>query len=957
MATLGAVRCQNRRMNQTAPAVPEAIQQISDRALARLKLAAPDPAHWSSAPGFEAALRQLAITSDFAIDTLCRQPELLQLLSQADPGPLPLPHLDPLHPSDWPTQLRRYRTAASTRLIWRDLLGLDDVDATLAGATRLAEDCLQLALAALEQEFASRHGVVRAVDGSAQQLVVFGLGKLGGGELNFSSDIDLVYAFPQNGESDGPRPLAGEEYFARLGQRLARLLDETTAEGFSHRVDLRLRPFGTAGRVALSFAGMDQYFQREGRDWERYAWIKARAVAGDIAAGEAWLETLRPFVYRRYLDFTALDGLREMKAAITAEVARKDRLDDIKRGPGGIREIEFLAQALQLIRGGREPALRERRLLPALHALVAGGQMAASDGDDLIQAYRFLRRVENRLQMLRDAQTHCLPNDPLDRARIAHGLGYADWEALLGALNEQRQRVGVEFGALLAPRQGQAAPDVLSNYWRVLPDGGSAEVLAEAGFADANGADQSLREFAQSLGVKSLSDSARARLDRVLPALLHAATRSPQPDAALRRVLGLLAAILRRTSYLALLDEQPSALNRLVNVLARSALLSERLVAFPLLLDELLDTRVAGPMPEAQEMHDACATALAIDDPEAALRALNEVRLALSFRMALAFHDGRQRAVDCTHQLALLADAVVVTVLQMAQADMRQAHGEIPGARFAIIGYGSLGGVELGFGSDLDLVFLYDSPAGVEDSNGPRPLDSGRWFARLAQKVMALLGAVTAAGRLYDIDVRLRPDGGKGALVSSLASYTEYQRERAWTWEHQALVRARGVAGDASLLADFSQVRNTTLSRPRDHDTLFGDVLKMRTRMRAELDRSDAGRLDLKQGPGGLVDLEFVLQTGVLSQAQHNPALCEPRETPYLIAALAAAGWLDGETAMALHAAHATLLDVGLTCTLDRRPRIAVPTPEIEAACAAITAAAVAQGLPFPASKGQELAT
>ncbi len=942
-------------MNQTAPAVPEAIQQISDRALARLKLAAPDPAHWSSAPGFEAALRQLAITSDFAIDTLCRQPELLQLLGQADPGPLPLPHLDPLHPSDWPTQLRRYRTAASTRLIWRDLLGLDDVDATLAGATRLAEDCLQLALAALEQEFASRHGVVRAADGSAQRLVVFGLGKLGGGELNFSSDIDLVYAFPQNGESDGPRPLAGEEYFARLGQRLARLLDETTAEGFSHRVDLRLRPFGTAGRVALSFAGMDQYFQREGRDWERYAWIKARAVAGDIAAGEAWLETLRPFVYRRYLDFTALDGLREMKAAITAEVARKDRLDDIKRGPGGIREIEFLAQALQLIRGGREPALRERRLLPALHALVAGGQMAASDGDDLIQAYRFLRRVENRLQMLRDAQTHCLPNDPLDRARIAHGLGYADWEALLGALNEQRQRVGVEFGALLAPRQGQAAPDVLSNYWRVLPDGGSAEVLAEAGFADANGADQSLREFAQSLGVKSLSDSARARLDRVLPALLHAATRSPQPDAALRRVLGLLVAILRRTSYLALLDEQPSALNRLVNVLARSALLSERLVAFPLLLDELLDTRVAGPMPEAQEMHDACATALAIDDPEAALRALNEVRLALSFRMALAFHDGRQRAVDCTHQLALLADAVVVTVLQMAQADMRQAHGEIPGARFAIIGYGSLGGVELGFGSDLDLVFLYDSPAGVEDSNGPRPLDSGRWFARLAQKVMALLGAVTAAGRLYDIDVRLRPDGGKGALVSSLASYTEYQRERAWIWEHQALVRARGVAGDASLLADFSQVRNTTLSRPRDHDTLFGDVLKMRTRMRAELDRSDAGRLDLKQGPGGLVDLEFVLQTGVLSQAQHNPALCEPRETPYLIAALAAAGWLDGETAMALHAAHATLLDVGLTCTLDRRPRIAVPTPEIEAACAAITAAAVAQGLPFPASKGQEL--
>ncbi|WP_254574540.1 bifunctional [glutamate--ammonia ligase]-adenylyl-L-tyrosine phosphorylase/[glutamate--ammonia-ligase] adenylyltransferase [Stenotrophomonas acidaminiphila] len=932
-------------MTFPTPDLPPPVAALLDRAIARLRLAAPDPAQWPQAPDFEAGLRRLALASDFAIDTLCRQPELL---AQLDAGaPLPLPVLDPLQPSAWPVQLRRYRAAASTRLVWRDVNGRDDVDATLRGATALAEDCLQLALAALEQEFAQRHGVVRADDGSAQRLVVFGLGKLGGGELNFSSDIDLVYAYPQAGESDGARPLAAEEYFARLGQRLARLLDETTADGFCHRVDLRLRPFGSAGRVALSFAGMDQYFQREGRDWERYAWIKARAVAGDIAAGEAWLETLRPFVYRRYLDFTALDGLREMKAAITAEVARSDRFDDIKRGPGGIREIEFLAQALQLIRGGREPALRERRLLPALQALVESGQMDAADGAALVHAYRFLRRLENRLQMLRDAQTHRLPADADDRLRIALGLGHADWDELLAALDQQRQCVGTEFAALLAPRRGQAAPDALSSYWRVLPDGGDAAVLAEAGFADATGADQSLREFAQSLGVKSLSDAARARLDRVLPALLHAATRSPQPDAALRRVLGLLQAILRRTSYLALLDEQPSALTRLVNVLARSALLSERLVAFPLLLDELLDTRVAGPLPEPQEMRDACAAALAIDDPEAALRALNEVRLALSFRMALAFHDGRQRAVDCTRQLAQLADAVVDTVLAMARADLAAAHGQVPGGRFAIIGYGSLGGLELGFGSDLDLVFLYDHPPVAEESDGRRPLESSRWFARLAQKVMALLSAVTAAGRLYDIDVRLRPDGGKGALVSSLASYTEYQRERAWTWEHQALVRARGVAGDAGLLADFEQVRGSTLGRARDADTLFGDVLKMRARMRAELDRSDAARLDLKQGAGGLVDLEFLLQTGVLAGAASDPALCGPRETPRLVDALAASGWLPPATATALHAAHATLLDAGLSCTLDRRPRITVPTPEIESACAAITAAAVAQGLPF----------
>jgi glutamate-ammonia-ligase adenylyltransferase len=937
-------------MPMPADAVPAALVPLVDRALARLALSLTDGGHWPPSADVLDQVRLLAITSDFAIDTLCRQPALLSHLAQPGCPPLPLPALDPQHPSDWPQRLRRYRTAASTRLIWRDLAGLDDVPATLAGATTLAEDCLGLGLAALEQEFAGRHGVVRAADGSAQQLVVFGLGKLGGGELNFSSDVDLVYAYPQGGESDGARPLAAEEYFARLGQRLAKLLDDTTVDGFSHRVDLRLRPFGSAGRVALSFAGMDQYFQREGRDWERYAWLKARAVAGDIAAGEAWLQTLRPFVYRRYLDFTALDGLREMKAAITAEVARREMFDDIKRGPGGIREIEFLAQALQLIRGGRDASLRERRLLHALPALVACGQMAAQDGADLLQAYAFLRRLENRLQMLRDAQTHALPADPTDRLRIAVGLGHADWDALVAALEVQRQRVATEFGALLAPRAGQAAPDALANYWRGLPDAGSAEVLASAGFHDAGGADQSLRDFAQSLGVRSLSDGARARLDRVLPALLHAATGSPHPDAALKRVLGLLQAILRRTSYLALLDEQPSALARLVDVLARSALLSERLAAYPLLLDELLDVRVSGPMPDAAAMQAECDAALAVDDPEAALRLLNETRLALSFRMAMATLDGRQRAVDTTRQLAELAQAVVVTVLAMAEADLRHVHGAIPGGRFAIIGYGSLGGLELGFGSDLDLVFLHDHPAGVDASDGARPLDPGRWYARLAQKVMALLGAVTAAGRLYDIDVRLRPDGGKGTLVSSLASYTEYQRERAWTWEHQALVRARGIAGDAGLLADFDTVRAQTLGRARDRDVLYADVVKMRGRMRTELDRSDAARLDLKQGAGGIVDLEFLLQTGVLDSAASHPQVLQPRDTPRLIDALADIAWLPGGTRQGLHAAHAALLDVGLACTLDRRPRLAAPTPALEDARIIISAACDAAGLPFQAA-------
>ncbi len=932
-------------MTQTVAPLPDALLPLVDRAMARLVATQGTQIPEELTP----FLRQLAVTSDFAIDTLCRQPTLLAHLAQPDCPPLPLPVLDPAQPGEWPGLLRRYRAAMSTRLVWRDLAGLDTVEQTLAGATLLAEHCLQRALEALEQEFATRHGVVRDEEGQAQRLVVFGLGKLGGGELNFSSDVDLVYAFTQRGESDGARPLAAEEYFARLGQRLAKLLDDTTADGFSHRVDLRLRPFGRAGRVALSFPAMDQYFQREGRDWERYAWLKARAVAGDIAAGEDWLTSLRPFVYRRYLDFTALDGLRDMKAAITAEVARRDMHDDIKRGAGGIREIEFLCQALQLIRAGREPVLRERRLLHALAALIDAGQIAADDGAALREAYLFLRRLENRLQMLRDAQTHVLPADPLERLRIAVGLGYPDFDSLRDALAVQQARVSTEFAALLAPRKGKAAPDAVASYWRGLPEHGDAQLLVDAGFIDANGADQMLRDFAQSSGVKSLSDGARTRLDRVLPALLHSATRSPQPDAALKRVLGLLQAILRRTSYLALLDEQPSSMARLVDVLSRSALLAERLEAYPLLLDELLDVRVSGPLPTFEEIQAECAQVRKVEDPESALRWLNELRLALSFRMAMASLDGRQGAVDTTRQLAELAQVVVDTVLQLAQADMRAAHGDIAGGRFAIIGYGSLGGLELGFGSDLDLVFLHDHPADVETSDGARPLEPGRWYARLAQKVMALLGAVTAAGRLYDIDVRLRPDGGKGALVSSLASYREYQRERAWTWEHQALVRARGVAGDAELLAAFEAVRAETVGRPRDRAALHADIVKMRQRMRAELDRSDAARMDLKQGAGGVVDLEFLLQAGVLGQAADHPTLLQPRDTRGLIDALAAAGWLPADRAAGLQTAHATLLELGLACTLDRRPRTASPSDALDEARALIRHACDAAGLPFDA--------
>ena len=928
----------------STPSLDPALALQRERALSRL--AERVPAALDSAPR-RAALMRLALCSDFALDTLCRQPKLVDTLDQ----PLaPPPALAPGHEADWPARLRRWRAAESTRLVWRDLQGIDDVDATLAGSSRIAELALQTGVAALSASLAGRHGRVRDAGGQPQPLVVFGLGKLGGGELNFSSDVDLVYAFPEHGQSDGARALDAEAWFTRLGQRLAQLLGEVTADGFCHRVDLRLRPFGASGRLVLSFGAMEQYFQREGRDWERYAWIKARPVAGDLAAGERLLETLRPFVYRRYLDYGALDGLREMKALIAAEVQKRELAENLKLGPGGIREVEFLVQALQLIRGGREPALRGRALLPALSALAAAGHLAPATAARLAAAYRGLRRLENRVQMLADQQVHALPEDALARQRIALALDYPDEAAMRSELDGHRSVVAEEFAGLLEARGRRRAPaSALVQYWRALPEGGDAGVLGDAGFIDAQGQDAALRDFARTPAVRALSGRGRQRLDNVLPALLGAAARSSAPDASLPRGLALLQAITRRTSYLALLEEQPAALARLADVTARSALLSERLAAHPLLLDELLDSRAAGAVPEEAQIAQLVASALAAlppGDTEVALNTLNELRQAIGFRLALATLGQRLPPGDAARRLAALAQALLVAALQVAEADIVAAHGRVPGAGLAVLGYGSLGGLELGFGSDLDLVFLHDAPADAV-SDGARPLDAGRYFARLAQRLVSLLGTVTGAGKLYEVDVRLRPDGAKGMLVSSLESFADYQRQRAWTWERQALVRARPIAGAAPVCAAFEAIRADTLAQPRVAEALRADVVAMRRRMRAELDRSDALRFDLKQGEGGLVDLEFLLQALVLQHAAKHPALVPPRDTPQLLQVLRQAGLLHTRQGEALRQAHVRMLGLGLDCTLDQRPRLVPPDAALEAARGDIRAACQAHGLAF----------
>lgn len=899
-------------------------------------------------PGWRQRLRRWLWASDYLFDQLRRHPEYVLALARP-PAHL---RLDPGRADAWAAALRCFRHRHSLAQIVMDVDGAP-IEQVYARTSWVARCCAQAALDAAAVELTARHGQPQRSDGSPQALQVLALGKLGGIELNFSSDIDLVFAFAERGQTAGPRALDNEQFFQRLGQRLIQLLGEVGAEGFAYRVDMRLRPFGKAGRLALSAAAMEQYYQRDGRDWERYAWIKARPLAGDLAAADELLRILRPFIYRRYLDYTAFEGLREMKALIDAEVQRRDLVADVKLGPGGIREIEFIVQLQQLIRGGREPALRTSGLLPALDALQRGGHLQQEVAQRLRAAYRFLRRLENRLQMLRDEQVHELPVDAFSQARLAIGLGFPDWDALQAQLARHRQLVSEEFARVFVARErgGAGKDSVLQRYWQQIEGSAQPSTLAAAGFERAEALHALLVQLARHSASGAMSARSRDRLDRLMPEVLTAAAASARPERTLERLVDLLQSVLRRPAYLALLDEQPAALQRLVQVMARSALLAERVSLHPILLDDLLDARAqtGSADPEHLRAELDSIRRRSAGDTEQALQALNELKQSLAFRIGLATLFRQQPAPQSAAELAQLAQALVETLLPLAIADLASAHGVLPGraedAGLAVIGYGSLGGEELGFASDLDLVFLFDADAASSSSDGPRPLEAGRYQLRVVQKLLALLSTLTAAGRLYEVDLRLRPDGAKGLLLTSLQSFALYQRERAWTWEHQALVRARPLTGARSVMRRFEAIRSEILQRRRDAATLRQQVGAMRARMRAELDRGGSGRFDLKQGLGGLVDLEFALQAAVLQHAAAQPTLLRRRDSPMLIEALRRVGLLDIENAEALTTAHASLLQRALDCSLDARPRVVVADLELEAARTRVQALWLALGL------------
>ncbi len=948
-------------MSTATKTLPRELADTLEQRVERLQRACREGGiSFHGAAGVDERLRKVLLASDFALAVLLSDIELLGdrligLVNDPRPANARATELDGEHDdAGMKRELRRFRKRESLRLIWRDVNGLDDVEATLHGSSVLAEVCLERALEHARQQVARRHGVVHDQQGNGQRLIVLGLGKLGGGELNFSSDVDLILAYRDNGTSDGERPVDADAWFARLTQQFIALLADVTADGYVYRVDLRLRPFGTAGRVALSFAAMEQYYQREGRDWERYAWIKARPVAGDLAAGRELLEMLRPFVFRRYFDYTAFAGLREMKALIDAEVARKDLAANLKLGPGGIREIEFIVQLVQLIRGGREPALRVRGLLPALAVCEQLGQIPSARARRLREAYLFLRRAENRVQMFADEQVHDLPDDPIQRERIARSLDYADWPSLLAESDRQRAAVTEEFDAVMAAPQrerGSSDASTWSTLWqRFRTNGVDAEALRELGIDPPDAAVNALQTLLSSPILRAAAARSRERIDRVLPLLMAAGAESKAPAACLPRLVELVHAVARRSAYLALLDEQPSALRRLVDVFTRSALLADRIIAHPLLLDELFDEGGDDRPAPLEDLRDGIARQLqtpAASDTELAVEVIQELRLAAQFRIGLALLGDSPDAEQAARELAGVAEIVLDAVLGLVIRDLKKEHGELAGLNLVILGYGSLGGEELGFSSDLDLVFVYDGVTSAQESDGKRPLDAQRYLTRLAQRVVHLLTTMTRSGRLYEIDMRLRPDGGKSLLVTTLETYAAYQRERAWTWEHQALVRARAVVGDAALVERFRKLRSEVLSREQDPAVLRAGILDMRTRWRAERDRSGVGKFDLKQGLGGVVDIEFLLQALVLEHGRGQPALLVPTNSAELIDAAAATGVLSGGQRDALRAAHEVLVRRALGCTLDARSRVLDRDAEIDQVCAQVSRVASELGLAF----------
>ena len=832
--------------------------------------------------------------------------------------------------------LRQCRRREFVRIAWRDLSGWADLAETVSDLSSFADACIDQTLNILHRWQCSHYGVPTAPDGSKQDLIIIGLGKLGAKELNFSSDIDLIFAYPKTGKTTGAeKSLGNEDFFSRLCRQLIKVIGQPTAQGFVFRVDLRLRPLGENGPICLDFDAMEQYYQQQGREWERYAWIKARTVAGNMNAGALLLKRLHPFIYRRYLDYSAFESLREMKQMIALEVKRKGMENNIKLGPGGIREIEFFGQIFQLIRGGVSPGLQNTDILNVLKALADEHHVPLNVCNELTDAYVFLRNIENRLQAFSDQQTHQLPPAENGKLRLAASMGMADVRSFDAILENHRKIVHGHFQMLLessdTTNQQEGTQDPLEGIWQNLLGGQQAkDVLMAAGYGQTDEVLQLMDYLKNDPETKALSPRGRQRLDKLLPRILKEIGTCGNPLITLRRVIDLIKTIERRTSYLALLLENPTALTHLVKLSDASPWIASFLARHPVLLDELLDPRTLYLPPNKSELKSALHQRMAqvpIEDLEYQIEQLCIFKQINVLRVAAADVAGTLPLMRVSDYLTEIAETILAEVVELAYNHLVSKHGT-PNCRlgtricergFVVIAYGKLGGLELGYGSDLDLVFLHAGTA-KQTSGDKRTIDSAQFFNRLGQRVIHILTSHTRAGRAYEIDTRLRPSGSSGILVSHIEAFTDYQLKEAWTWEHQALIKARPICGDEVLIQRFADIREQILALPRKPATLRADVVSMREKMRKELLKPKPGDFDLKQDFGAMVDIEFLVQYLVLLHSNEYTPLVNWTDNVRLIQTLIETEAMDEFTAHVLKHAYLIYRAAAHQLSLQEKP-------------------------------------
>jgi glutamate-ammonia-ligase adenylyltransferase len=844
--------------------------------------------------------------------------------------------------SDLAGPLRLFRKREMVRIAWRDISGQADPFETMLDLSHLAEACLDHTISALYARMCRDIGVPVAADGSMQKLVVIGMGKLGARELNFSSDIDLIFAFPQNGiiqKSPAANPISNESFFQQLCRRLIAIFNTCEAQGHVFRVDLNLRPFGENGPLVMSFDAMEDYYQRQGREWERYAWIKARPVAGDVTEGYRLLDILKPFIYRRYLDYGVFDSLRDMKQRINQEVRRKGMAFNLKLGAGGIREIEFFGQVFQLIRGGISPVFQTPSIIFVLKLLARHRMISEDIGRDLLHAYLFLRMAEHRLQELEDRQTHVVPAEPLERKRLAFCLGYPDTSRFETDLADVMATVHRHFNTLLETPlfdDGTAPPQwetLAKSVWSEGIDEVSEEnTLQMLGFSNPKQAAAILKSIRNDNAIRGLSLEGRKRLDRLMPLVIGYTAKAEESEMLLDRIGDILRAIGRRSSYFALMAQNPHTLDQIIRLASASTLIVSLLSRHPVLLDELLDTRVLYAPPRKAEMQQELRQkmlSMLEQDAEQQIERLCVFKQANMFRVAAADVTGVLPLMRTSDHLTELAEVVIDEVLGLAWHGLAEKYG-IPGANnrigftgkdFLIVGYGKLGGLELGYASDLDLVFLHSAGPGMTQG-GKHAIDHAQFYMRLAQRIVHILTTRTRAGQLYDTDTRLRPDGDSGILVSSIDGFLHYQMEKAWTWEHQALVRARPLSGDPALAERFQSVRRQILSKPRDPEALRRAVVHMRRKLLEKRTREKPDGFDLKNDRGGIIDIEFLVQYLLLLGSSRDERLLEWTDNVRQLTTLIEAGIIAENHAHFLREAYLTYRATMHKLSLQEKPPI-----------------------------------